>query len=108
MQFISNKILTVIVLIMNLEFIGVLATVIGLFGTVFGFVIKLSLNLGKYMQQQEALRDELKESNAKAREKFNDYYAFKLDVSSQLASIAEKLESIQEDMKEIKNDIRGK
>ena len=80
----------------------------GLFGTLLGFVIKLSVNLGRYMQSQDKLILDCKENEARNREKFNDYYAFKYEVSGQLSKISEKLEAIQEDMKEIKSDIKEK
>ena len=88
------------------EILPILITVIGLMGTLIGFVIKLSLNVGKYMQQQESLKEEIKQTNEHNRDKFNDYYDFKYDVSQQLSKIAECIQGIKEDMREVKDDLK--
>lgn len=87
--------------------ITIVISVIGLFGTLLGFVIKLSVNLGRYVQRQDKLIDDFKEQELRNREKFNDYYQFKYDVAQKLSTIAEKLDAMQGDMKEIKDDIKG-
>lgn len=100
-----NQIFTL--LIMDLAAIlTIVIAGVGLFGTLLGFVIKLAVNLGRYMQSLDKLIQDCKENEERNHEKFNDYYAFKYEVSGQLSKISENLQTIQEDMKEIKSDIK--
>lgn len=85
--------------------IGIALTIIGLLSTLIGFIIKLSSKSGETMNRLSTLERERDKDQAK----FQQFYDFKSDTQTQMAtmnanflSIMQSLGEIKETMKELK------
>lgn len=104
---ITRKIFECMIAPMNVGMIiGIVLSLLSIFGALIGFLIRICVLLGRALQRIDYMEKRTAEEREHNREKFSQLFEFKNSTESNIAIITVNTQQIMETLKEIKEERR--